>query len=70
MTGDAMQTQRALSSQIVETDGDYLWFVKENQPRLRADIARLVTPLPPLPGTAEEPRDFTTARQIAAAHGR
>lgn len=70
VTGDAMQTQRHLSIQIVEAGGDYLWFVKENQPRLHADIARLFTPLPSLPGTSEEPTDFTTARQIAAAHGR
>jgi predicted transposase YbfD/YdcC len=70
VVGDAMQTQRQLSSQIVEAGGDYLWFVKENQPRLNADIERLFTPLPSLPGTSEEPTDFTTAQQVDAAHGR
>jgi predicted transposase YbfD/YdcC len=70
VVGDAMQTQRHLSTQIVEAGGDYLWFVKENQPRLHADIERLFTPLPSLPGTAEEPTDFTTAQHIDAAHGR
>lgn len=70
VTGDAMQTQRALSIQIVEAGGDYLWFVKENQPRLHADIERLFTPLPSLPGTSEDPMDFTTAQQIDATHGR
>ena len=34
VVGDAMQAQRDLSIQIVETGGDYLWFVKENQPTL------------------------------------
>lgn len=70
VVGDAMQTQRHLSIQIVEAGGDYLWFVKENQPNLHADIKRLFTPLPSLPGTSEEATDFTTAQHIAAAHGR
>lgn len=70
VVGDAMQTQRKLSIQIVEAGGDYLWFVKDNQPTLYADIERLFTPLPALPGTSEEPTDFTTALQIDAAHGR
>jgi predicted transposase YbfD/YdcC len=70
VVGDAMQTQRQLSIQIVENGGDYLWFVKDNQPTIYADIERLFTPLPALPGTSEEPTDFTTAQQIDAAHGR
>jgi predicted transposase YbfD/YdcC len=41
VTGDAMFTQRDLSAQIVEAGGHYLWKVKDNQPRLRADIERL-----------------------------
>jgi len=70
VVGDAMQTQRALSVQIVEAGGDYLWFVKDNQPTFRAEIEQLFTPLPVLPGTAEVPTDFTTATQIDNAHGR
>lgn len=38
VVGEAMQTQRQLSIQIVEAGGDYLWFVKDNQPGLHADI--------------------------------
>ena len=30
--GDAMFTQRALSTQIVAAGGDYLWLVKDHQP--------------------------------------
>lgn len=70
VVGDAMQTQRQLSTQVVESGGDYLWFVKDNQPTLYADIERLFTPLPALPKTSEEPTDFTTAQQIDAAHDR
>jgi len=41
VSGDAMQTQRALSEQIVEDGGEYLWIVNEHQSTLRADIATL-----------------------------
>ena len=34
VVGDALHTQRAVSIQIVESGGDYLWFVKGNQPHL------------------------------------
>ncbi len=70
VTGDAMQTQRALSVQIVEDGGDYLWFVKDNQPTLQAELVQLFTPLAALPGTSDAPLDFTTARQVDAHHGR
>ena len=32
VVGDAMQCQRELSQQIRKAGGDWLWFVKENQP--------------------------------------
>lgn len=70
VVGDAMQTQRALSTQIVEAGGDYLWFVKENQPALHADIELLFTPLAVLPGTSDIPGDFTVARSVEKGHGR
>ncbi len=38
VTGDAMFTQRSLSTQIVEAGGDYLWVVKEHQPTLYDDL--------------------------------
>jgi predicted transposase YbfD/YdcC len=70
VTGDALQTQREVSTQIVEAGGDYLWFVKENQPQLHNDLVQLFTPLPALPGTADDPLDFTTAQSVDAAHSR
>src|SRR5262249_18016478 len=38
VTGDAMFCQRDLSQQIIDAQGHYLWFVKENQPTLLNDI--------------------------------
>lgn len=41
VTGDAMFTQRHICQTIVERGGHYLFEVKDNQPRLKAAIARL-----------------------------
>lgn len=70
VTGDAMQTQRALSIQIVEAGGDYLWFVKDNQPTLHQDIERLFAPEVIAPGCGPVPDDFTVARTVEQEHGR
>ena len=70
VTGDAMQAQRALSAQVVEAGGDYLWFVKANQPTLLGEITELFTPPPLTPGHAVPARDFDTVRQLDKGHGR
>jgi hypothetical protein len=38
VTGDAMFCQREICQQIVDSGGDYLFVVKDNQPELRAAI--------------------------------
>lgn len=38
VVGDAMFCQKDLAQTIIDSGGDYLFTVKENQPRLRADI--------------------------------
>jgi predicted transposase YbfD/YdcC len=63
VTMDALLTQRHVAQTIVDKGGDYVMIVKENQPRLRADIA-LVFTLPPV-GDRQE-----TARTIDLGHGR
>jgi predicted transposase YbfD/YdcC len=44
LTGDALFCQRDLCAQVLAAGGDYLLLVKENQPRLYADIALLFDP--------------------------
>ena len=66
VSGDAMQTQRALSEQIVEDGGEYLWIVKENQPTLRADIETLFMSQ----GMPCHLTDFRTAQTLDKGHGR
>ena len=70
VTGDALHTQRAISAQIVEQGGHYLWPVKENQPRLYEDIQRLFAPEKPKPGFGKITTDFLSARQVNYGHGR
>jgi predicted transposase YbfD/YdcC len=70
VTGDAMQTQRQLSLEIVTAGGDYLWLAKDNQPELHQSIAHLFEPEPVTPGFAPTPTDFQTAITVNKGHGR
>ena len=47
--------------------GDYLWPVKENQPRLYEDIQRLFAPDNPKPGFGKISTDFLTATKVNLA---
>jgi len=70
VTGDAMFTQRELSQLVLEGGGDYLWVVKENQPRLFQMIDRLFAEEYVLPGHSPLMTDFRSASQVTKAHGR
>ena len=63
VTMDALLTQRHVAQTIVDKGGDYVMIVKENQPRLLADI-ELVFTLPPI-GDRQD-----TARTVDIGHGR
>lgn len=63
VTMDALLTQRHVAQTIVDKGGDYVMIVKDNQPRLRADI-ELVFALPPA-GDRQ-----ATARTVDIGHGR
>src|SRR5262245_46717291 len=63
VTMDALLTQRHVAQTIVDRGGDYVMIVKENQPRLRADV-ELVFTLPPV-GDRQD-----TARTVDIGHGR
>jgi predicted transposase YbfD/YdcC len=68
--GDAMHTQRQVSMQIFLGGGDYVWFVKENQPRLHWDLEKLFEPQKPIRGLGNPPGDFRTVTQTGKGHGR
>ncbi len=69
--GDALHTQRPVSIQIVESGGDYIWFVKDNQPQLADDLRLWYGPDPhPIPGMAYPAKDFETVQTVHKGHGR
>lgn len=68
--GDALLTQRSLSTQIVEAGGEYVWLVKDNHPQLRQDIEQLFQPECCVPGFSPAPKDFQTAQTLNNGHGR
>jgi predicted transposase YbfD/YdcC len=70
ITGDAMHTQRGISARIIEAEADYVWPVKENQPRLHQNIRSLFAPEYPKPGFGKIPTDFITVQTVNKAHGR
>ena len=70
VTGDAIHTQRGLSSQILERLGDYVFPVKENQPQLYKNIQSLFAPEYPKPGFGKIATDFQTVRTVNKGHGR
>ena len=65
-TTDALLTQRELAREILERDGDFLFIVKRNQPRLYEDIEFLFEP--PLPLLKGE--TWPTAESVDVGHGR
>jgi predicted transposase YbfD/YdcC len=68
--GDAMQTQRQLSIQIVAAEGDFVWIVKDNQANTRKAIELLFAPERPRPGFGCPPLDFRGAKTIGKQAGR
>lgn len=71
VVGDALHTQRAISIQIVEAGGEYLWFAKGNQPQMEENIRLWFDPdVQPIPGMSFPPKDFETAQQTNKGHSR
>ncbi len=69
--GDALHTQRQLSIQIVEWQGEYIWFAKGNQPQMEENIRLWFEPdVQPIPGMSFPPKDFETAQETNKGHGR
>jgi predicted transposase YbfD/YdcC len=68
--GDAMQTQRKLSIQIVAAEGDFVWIVKDNQANTRKAIEQLFAPEQPRPGFGCPSMDFRSAKTTEKQAGR
>jgi predicted transposase YbfD/YdcC len=68
--GDAMFTQRNLSVQIMAQGGDYLWFVKDNQPTLHEDVQRFFKAPDERAGWSRKKLPETCAHTTGKGHGR
>ena len=69
--GDALHTQRAVSIQIVEAGGEYIWLAKGNQSDMEENIRLWFEPEPdPIPGMGRLPKDFETVKEVSKGHGR
>ena len=70
VTGDALHTQKRLAQTILDEAGDYVFPVKENQPKLYKNIQSLFAPEYPKPGFGKIQTDFLTAQKVNKGHGR
>jgi predicted transposase YbfD/YdcC len=68
--GDAMHTQRELSAKVLARGGDYLWFLKDNQPNLLADVELFFQPPQKAAGCSLAPMRQTVAQTTEKRHGR
>ena len=68
--GDAMHTQRELSVQIMAAGGDYLWFLKDNQPTMLADVQQFFVAPRVAPGWRHPTLTRQTAETVQKGHGR
>lgn len=68
--GDALFTQRDLSVQVLYQGGDYIWFVKDNQPRLKADVVQFFGPPRKAPGWHAPAMPQDVAQKTQKGHGR
>lgn len=68
--GDAMFTQRELSVQIASQGGDFIWFVKKNQPQLQMDVTQFFVPPRKAKGWQTPPLPQTSVQRTEKTHGR
>lgn len=68
--GDAIHTQRELSATVLAQGGDYIWFVKDNQPALLADVQQFFAPPQKAAGWPRQPVPQTVAQSTEKGHGR
>ena len=70
VSGDAMFTQREISIAVLAHGGDYLWFVKDNQPTLNEDVQRFFEEVAHAPGWHVPSLPRTVAEETVKQSGR
>ena len=70
VSGDAIFTQREISVTVLSQGGDYLWFVKDNQPTLHEDVQRFFEEPDHAPGWHIPPLPQAVAVETCKQSGR
>jgi predicted transposase YbfD/YdcC len=70
VSGDAMFTQREISVAVLTQGGDYLWYVKDNQPNLHEDVQRFFQDVQHAPGWHIPPLPQTVVAETVKQSGR
>lgn len=70
VSGDAFFAQRELSALIVQAGGNYVWTMKDNQPRWREDIEQLFQPGVHVKRFGPAPNGFRTVKTVTKKHRR
>lgn len=68
--GDAMLTQRGISADVLARGGDYVWFLKENQPTMKRDVEQFFKPPRKASGWHPPILPKRTAKRVTKGHGR
>lgn len=70
VSGDAMLAQREISVTVLAQGGDYVWFVKDNQPVLHEDVQRFFQEVEHAPGWHIPPLPQAVATDKCKQSGR
>lgn len=68
--GDAMLTQRQISVDVLAQGGNYIWFLKENQPSMKRDVEQFFKPPRKAAGWHPPTLPKRTAKRVTKGHGR
>ncbi len=68
--GDALLTQRDISVDVLARGGEYIWFLKENQPTMKRDVEQFFNPPRTAAGWYPPLLEKRTAQRVAKGHGR
>jgi predicted transposase YbfD/YdcC len=68
--GDAMLTQRNISAEVLAQGGDYIWFLKENQPSVKRDVEQFFKTPRKAAGWHPPTLPRRTSEKVAKGHGR
>lgn len=68
--GDAMLTQKDISVEVLAQGGEYIWFLKENQPTMKEDVEQYFKPPRKVAGWHQQPLEKQESKTVVKGHSR